>query len=300
MKLSPKIYDKSYFECKCCFKGFITINYNREHNKIYLKPCSAVVPINKNFIFDPEYFINNFDNIIKTYEKFDINNLNEYYSGFCEVQCHLNNSNKLCQKYSYNKTITNIQLDILQSCNLNCIMCSHYKVYNKYEKELYIKILNSITNSKLHFKGINPCIGGEPFLYKDIIFNFLYNCKNIDDILILTNGSLLSEEDLLKLSRIYNVKLRFSIDGISKEIYEKIRIGSNFEKVLENLKQAIKLGICDKVHYVYQKSNYSDSLNLVKNFFNQLGTNVEILIDGKLETYNDKFEKDFLNNINWG
>lgn len=157
MKLSPKVYDKNYFECKCCFKNFLTINYNREYNKIYLKPCSATIPINNPYlIYDPDYFINNFDECIKNYELLNMNNLNDYYNGFCEVQCHLNNSIKLCQNYIFNTKVSNIQLDILQACNLDCIMCSHYKSFNKYEKELYIRILNCIKDSKINFKGINP------------------------------------------------------------------------------------------------------------------------------------------------
>lgn len=301
MKLSPKVYDKDYFECKCCFKNFLTINYNRESNKIYLKPCSAIIPIDNQFlIYDPIYFVNNFDNCIKNYEKLNMNNLNEYYTGFCEVQCHLNNSIKLCQEYNFNTKVSNIQLDILQACNLNCVMCSHYKSFDKYEKELYVNILDCIKNSKYNFKGINPCIGGEPFLFKDILFNFISTCKNIQDILILTNGSLINKNDILNLSKYKNVKLRFSIDGIDKYTYEKIRVGGNFNKVIDIIKYAIELGICDKVHYVYQKENYGTQLSDVKKFFKKLGSSVEILIDGNLEKYDKEFEKNFLNNINWG
>lgn len=58
---------------------------------------------------------------------------------------------------------------------------------------------------------------------------------------ISTNGLMLDKhlETLIEYFDICS-NIRFSIDGVKKETYEKIRVGGNFNKLLENLELAEK------------------------------------------------------------
>ena len=62
MTLSPKIYDKEYFEADCGFETTLTLYYDRKMDKIVFKPCSSLIV--DNFIepiaWDPDFFIDNF------------------------------------------------------------------------------------------------------------------------------------------------------------------------------------------------------------------------------------------------
>lgn len=83
-----------------------------------------------------------------------------------------------------------------------------------------------------------------------------------------------------KIIRTQNTELTFSIDGATKEVYEEIRQGSNFERVLSNIRYIFNLkktlGIKKdiRMNSVIMKTNYKqiyDLLELAHNEgFNQL------------------------------
>src|SRR3989344_6897429 len=56
-----------------------------------------------------------------------------------------------------------------------------------------------------------------------------------------TNATLLNRNNGLKMLKASPNILSISIDGMKKETYEKIRVGANFEKVIENTENFVKL-----------------------------------------------------------
>jgi sulfatase maturation enzyme AslB (radical SAM superfamily) len=128
---------------------------------------------------------------------------------------------------------------VTSSCNIKCIMC---KVYN-HHWEISDKLFKSITDLLPTLETV-VWQGGEVFLY-----------KNFDELLdvagkykvgqeLVTNAILLNEQRILKLIN-YNVNLGISIDGLTKEVYESIRIGSDFNKLIQNL-EILKANLTDK------------------------------------------------------
>jgi MoaA/NifB/PqqE/SkfB family radical SAM enzyme/Flp pilus assembly protein TadD len=80
-------------------------------------------------------------------------------------------------------------------------------------------------------------LGGEVFLYKH--FEEMFdNAAKYPQLRqqVITNGYVLNEKWIDKIVRSGNTELTFSIDGTTKEVYESIRQGSNYEKVLENVR----------------------------------------------------------------
>ncbi|KKL09877.1 hypothetical protein LCGC14_2561510, partial [marine sediment metagenome] len=45
-------------------------------------------------------------------------------------------------------------------------------------------------------------------------------------------------------------RIYWSLDGVTKETYEKIRVGANFDKVVENVKKLIAPLLPDNVHVI--------------------------------------------------
>lgn len=133
-------------------------------------------------------------------------------------------------KQSVLKSVPQILFVSLTSkCNLNCVMCDsktfNYKLTKKAEKEI-INLLPKI-------QDITWC-GGEPLLYDNIenLFDLAY--KNSVNQVIITNGLLLNDNIINKLIK-YNIITHISIDAPNKELYEKIRKGSNFDILINNL-----------------------------------------------------------------
>lgn len=85
---------------------------------------------------------------------------------------------------------------------------------------------------------------GEIFVYYDSLIPYLksLNTKDFKNINFITNGNLLSDKHLEELKNIsiqtgINYIFTYSVDAVTKETYEKVRIGGDFNKVLQNIKK---------------------------------------------------------------
>ena len=270
---------------KCAFnydKGFVRIEYNEIEDMVYFMPCCNARP--KKYIepiaYRSEYFINNINECIEKYKNFSMLDLNNYYIGDCIKSLRIESDmKKLCNNYDYNKKLSIIENSVSHGCNLKCIMCVLGKPVKKKEQEISKKIYEYLKDLKLDTIVTGTC--GEPFVDKNTILDLAKNNKS-KTIYITTNGTLLNKNDIEELAKC-NVKLSVSIDGITKETYEKIRVGANFEKVLQNIIMLNKFKILSHVNYVVQPLNLLESPDI---FFDGLGIKVDYLFDYSF--FNDK------------
>lgn len=128
---------------------------------------------------------------------------------------------------------------IMNKCNISCRICDIWSRPRWQEPD---RILKEIVDLLPYMEDI--CWqGGEVFYMKE--FNSMLaegvKCKNLNQV-IFTNGLLLDEKNLEIIAK-GNVELVLSIDGATKETYEYIRRGANFEtlcKKLELIKEVRK------------------------------------------------------------
>jgi spiro-SPASM protein len=148
-----------------------------------------------------------------------------------------------CLKAFYQKQIRSVfypvyyGIEISRHCNFACVMCPNTK-YEANQKgnmsfELFQKIIDEISPFakiiKLHWIG-------EPLINKKIVQMIRYARKKTTAKLFMsTNGSLLKGKLLEDIRTSGLDKIIFSLDGNSKDIFEKIRLNSNFDEVLENV-----------------------------------------------------------------
>ncbi len=134
-----------------------------------------------------------------------------------------------------------LYIEITSYCNLNCIFCARKNMTRQngfMPMELYKKIIDEIAEKRpfahVHLYGI-----GESTIDPGILDKIKYAIdKGVTNLILFTNGKNLLDNDFYKKlvdTGIANIGV--DIDGFSKETYEKIRVGSNFE----NLKKAIVL-----------------------------------------------------------
>jgi pyruvate-formate lyase-activating enzyme len=127
-------------------------------------------------------------------------------------------------------------------CNLKCVMCPNSVITQKnpgfMDMKLYRKIIDE---GKKDISGMVLCLAGEPFLHQRLPEMVAYAKKNRIGTMISTNGTVMTEETSRKMINAGLDWINFSFDGCSKEVYEKIRVGGNFERTVENIIQFLKI-----------------------------------------------------------
>ncbi len=119
-------------------------------------------------------------------------------------------------------------------------------------------------------------LGGEVFLspYFEEMFEKALAFPHLQQQ-VITNGVILTEKWIEKIIKAPNTELTVSVDGTTKDVYEYIRRGASFEKLISNIKLAneIKQGYSSKtpmrLNAVIMKSNYhqlEDFIEFAKEF----------------------------------
>lgn len=133
-----------------------------------------------------------------------------------------------------------LEIELNYSCNLRCPMCT-WSVETAVEKKEdwfsfddYKKLLNDAVSKGT--KSIRLCYINEPLIRKDIDQFIKYASEiGILDIIITTNGTLLTKEMSHKLIEAGLTKINVSLDAITEETYNKIRVGGNFKTTVKNI-----------------------------------------------------------------
>lgn len=133
-----------------------------------------------------------------------------------------------------------VQIETVMGCNLKCEMCpvprSKEEMAGRLPKimtpETFQNIISEIRDKprNLHLNQM-----GEPLLNKHIC-NFVRSAKKDGhSVAFTTNGLLLTTDIAKELLASKIDRIIFSVDGFEADTYEKIRIGSNYEKVKNNI-----------------------------------------------------------------
>jgi len=154
---------------------------------------------------------------------------------------------KKWQEYPKKKIVADfpLHLDVesTNACNLRCIMCDRNWMKEKIgniDWNLFTKVIDEA--AKYHLPSVKFNYRGEPLLHPDIAKMVKYvKEKGILEVQFNTNGLLLDEKKAEELIDAGLDRIIFSFDGATKETYEKIRRGSNYETVVANIKNLVKL-----------------------------------------------------------
>jgi radical SAM protein with 4Fe4S-binding SPASM domain len=128
-------------------------------------------------------------------------------------------------------------------CNLNCIMCNQKQVRREPKESPSV-----MPGLMLHLVAFEPVIeniilqGGEPLLVPEILGYLEREAsgKQNHTITLNTNGLLFHLHEGI-LRKIRWLKINFSVDAGSQEIYEKIRAGGNWDRLVRNIDLALRI-----------------------------------------------------------
>ena len=141
-----------------------------------------------------------------------------------------------------------LHFDLNQRCNYRCPQCiiaAPGGVSNHYRGESLSKeLFQTAIDEAAHYYCPSLSVQGnnEPLLIPDLEDYISYAHKRgFIDIMFNTNGSLLTDDRIRRLLDSGVTRIRFSLDAITKETYEKIRVGGNLEKVVRNIERLLEL-----------------------------------------------------------
>ncbi len=136
-----------------------------------------------------------------------------------------------------------LQWHITDACNLRCRHC--YQDNFTPEDELNWSGLKAISDNiidtlhRWNKQAVIAITGGEPFLKKEFfsLLTYLDNQAEIEELIIITNGSLITREkiELLKGLRKFK-KIKLSLEATNPEKNDFIRGKGSFQRTLEAVK----------------------------------------------------------------
>lgn len=161
------------------------------------------------------------------------------------------------------ENVEELSIYLSKACNLHCRHCFQRADHSEIEKENYFKVLDRIRG--YHLKVLTLTGVGEPLFYKKETFEYLktLTLEDTESVEIYTNGTLLDKSDIDLLLEIQEkseikIKLSVSIDGITEETFESIRVGASFNKVLENTKYLHEKGLLKDINICIQNENFEE------------------------------------------
>jgi MoaA/NifB/PqqE/SkfB family radical SAM enzyme len=129
-----------------------------------------------------------------------------------------------------------IEMEVTQRCHLKCIMCEH-TYWNEPNTTLSLEDFKKTMDQFPELKWAGNNALGDPFLNKDYWEMVRIVGERGVNQEIYTTSSLLSEEDMERFVTMNtHLYVKFSLDGATKETYENIRKGVDFDKVVRNIK----------------------------------------------------------------
>lgn len=132
-----------------------------------------------------------------------------------------------------------IDLEPNNYCNLKCPHCQ-VTHWSKPAARLTVESFSQIADQFPHLRIVKLQGMGEPLLNRQFIEILKAGEERGMELIFTTNGMLCTEEIAKQLATLDNTRVVFSVDGATPEVFQKIRVGSDFEKIKENIRRLVE------------------------------------------------------------
>lgn len=165
------------------------------------------------------------------------------------------------------------EVEVTTKCKLRCIMCEHtYWQKDEWDnRDLSFDDFKRIVDQFPSLLWINLTGEGSPFLNRDYLRMIEYVKSKLIFTVVIDSFASLNENIACQLIKLGVDKVRVSIDAATKETYEKIRVGANFDRVIQNIKNFIKLkkemnSLIPELDFMYIvfKPNYQEIIDFIQ------------------------------------
>jgi radical SAM protein with 4Fe4S-binding SPASM domain len=135
------------------------------------------------------------------------------------------------------------QWHITDVCNLRCKHCYQNSFSIKTELDWYgLKtVCNNIIDALRTWnkKALITLTGGEPFMKRELnqLLNYLNSTEEVKELNIISNITLLNYKIINELKKYKKLKkIKFSLEGVTRESNDTVRGEGSFRKIIENLR----------------------------------------------------------------
>jgi MoaA/NifB/PqqE/SkfB family radical SAM enzyme len=133
-----------------------------------------------------------------------------------------------------------IQIECTTRCNLKCTMCE-ISYWTEKGGDLEVANLQRMLDHLPKLKRVDLTGIGEALMNRSF-FNTLKTLKLRGLYVTLNdNFTLMTEDAARRIAELGVDQIFLSLDGATKETYEKIRVGANFDKVVSNARRLIQI-----------------------------------------------------------
>ena len=138
-------------------------------------------------------------------------------------------------------------------CNLRCIMCPNgtdkIKIDKGFMKYGFFKeIIDEISE---YASAITLAVSGESLLHPNFFDMTHYAADKSIKVLLNTNATLINKKRYNLILESGITFISFAFDGFNKSMYEKARVGANYEKTLNNIMGFLRFKKAAKAKYPY-------------------------------------------------
>jgi radical SAM protein with 4Fe4S-binding SPASM domain len=120
------------------------------------------------------------------------------------------------------------------SCNFECPHCqvTHWsKPLANLDETSFLRLLRQLPHlARVKLQGM-----GEPLLNKNLLGMLQIGEEHGISMRFTTNGSVYTEALAARLLDLKDTVITFSVDGATEEVFEQIRVGGKFQKVISNI-----------------------------------------------------------------
>ena len=164
-----------------------------------------------------------------------------------------------------------VQVELTTKCNLKCKFCIRS---NEIDGDMSMELFKSIIDQLRRYKPLTRTLDftgvGEPLLCEHLIPSIKYAKRYGFTVSFISSFTFMNQALASDLVKAQLDNLYVSFDGVSKQTFEKIRIGASFEQVLENIKLFISVKNrlkSFKPRLVLRPTIYPDNVHEIPQFF---------------------------------
>lgn len=157
-----------------------------------------------------------------------------FYSNFTR-----NLSSKILRTFNLYPFPSCIEVEVTTKCGLKCIMCEH-SYWKEPSIDMSFEQFKSIVDQFPTLAWIGLTGIGESFLNPDFMKMLRYVKSKSITVELYDNFNFTTKDMIKELVDLGVERIYVSLDAATKETYKKIRVGANFEKVIENVKTLLE------------------------------------------------------------
>lgn len=145
--------------------------------------------------------------------------------------------------WQYGPAPRTVNIESTSHCNAKCLTCPHAyheRVRGIMDDDLYAKVLDECIElgvKKIHLQNF-----GEPLIDRKLPEKIrMAKDRGIENVKIISNASALTESKSCQLIEAGLDEIKISFDGLSKEVFEKVRVGLKYERIAANLEGLVRI-----------------------------------------------------------